>query len=202
MRIREISSKESEVIKKVVQIHLETFNGFFLTFMGRGFLIHLYKSYCQYKESGLLVAFEDDEPIGFLAYSGDYSGLYKYMIKKKFIPFAWYSLGAFIRKPKIFARLVGAFSKSKDVKKEEKYVELASIGVRTDEKAKGIGTGLINELKSIVNFDKYSYILLETDAENNEIANKFYLKNGFILSRKYKTKEGRKMNEYTFRRKA
>ena len=202
MEIRQIDAKEKPIIKKVVQIHLDTFKGFFLTFMGRGFLTCLYKSYCQYKESGLLVAFENNEPVGFLAYSGDYSGLYKFMIRKKLIPFAWYSLGAFFRKPKTFIRLIRAFSKSDDVKREEKYVELASIGVKPEVKSKGIGSSLISELKQKADFNVYSYISLETDAENNEVANKFYLKNGFKLIRTYETKEGRKMNEYHYRREA
>lgn len=198
MEIRLVNYKEKELIGEIVQIHLDTFKGFFLTFMGRGFLKCLYKSYCQYKESGLLVVLDDDEPIGFLAYSGDYSGLYKFMIKRKLIPFAWYSLGAFFRKPKVFIRLIRAFLKSDDVKREEKYVELASIGVKPDSKSKGVGSSLISMLKGIVDFSAYAYISLETDAENNEIANKFYVKNGFVLSRTYETREGRKMNEYRF----
>jgi len=198
MEIREINVKEKQIINEVVQIHLDTFKGFFLTFMGKGFLKCLYKSYCQHKESGVLVAFNDKEPVGFLAYSCDYSGLYKFMIKHKLIPFAWYSLGAFIRKPKVFIRLMRAFLKSNDVKREEKYVELASIGVDPKKTSSGIGTALINELKKMVDFKIYNYILLETDAENNEVANRFYLKNGFKLARTYKTKEGRKMNEYKY----
>ena len=198
MEIRKVDVKEKQIIKKVVQIHLDTFKGFFLTFMGRGFLTLLYKSYCQYKESGLLVAFEDNEPVGFLAYSGDYSGLYKYMVRRKLIPFAWYSLGAFFRKPKVFIRLLRAFKKSDDVKREEKYIELASIGVKPDSKSKGIGSLLISFLKQETDFEKYKYISLETDANNNKVANKFYLKNGFILARTYKTKESRLMNEYRY----
>lgn len=198
MEIREINVKEKQIINEVVQIHLDTFKGFFLTFMGKGFLKCLYKSYCQHKESGVLVAFNDKEPVGFLAYSCDYSGLYKFMIKHKLIPFAWYSLGAFIRKPKVFIRLMRAFLKSNDVKREEKYVELASIGVDPKKTSSGIGTALINELKKMVDFKIYNYILLETDEENNEVANRFYLKNGFKLARTYKTKEGRKMNEYKY----
>ena len=198
MEIREINVKEKQIINEVVQIYLDTFKGFFLTFMGKGFLKCLYKSYCQHKESGVLVAFNDKEPVGFLAYSCDYSGLYKFMIKHKLIPFAWYSLGAFIRKPKVFIRLMRAFLKSNDVKREEKYVELASIGVDPKKTSSGIGTALINELKKMVDFKIYNYILLETDEENNEVANRFYLKNGFKLARTYKTKEGRKMNEYKY----
>lgn len=199
MGIKRIDANEKKLIKEVVKIHLDTFKGFFLTFMGKGFLTCLYKSYCQHKESGLLVAFEDNEPVGFLAYSGDYSGLYKFMIKRKLIPFAWYSLGAFIRKPKTFIRILRAFKKSDDVKREEKYIELASIGVKPDYKSKGVGSALTNTLKQLVDFDTYTYISLETDANDNEAANKFYQKNGFELSRTYKTREGRKMNEYRYR---
>ena len=198
MEIREINVKEKQIIKQVVQIHLDTFKGFFLTFMGRGFLNCLYRCYCLYKESGLLVAFEDESPIGFLAYSGDYSGLYKFMVKRKLIPFAWFSLGAFIRKPRVFVRLLRAFMKSDDVKRDERYVELASIGVKPDSKSKGVGSSLISDLKDRTDFGKYAYISLETDAENNEATNRFYLKNGFNLVRTYKTREGRRMNEYRF----
>lgn len=200
MKIREIGTKEKNVIKQVVQIHLETFKGFFLTFMGKGFLKQLYLSYCRHIESGLLVAFEDDKPVGFLAYSGDYSGLFKYMIKTRLIPFAWFSLGAFFRKPKSFMRLLRAFSKSKETKREEKYIELASIGVKPEFKSKGIGTALTNHFKSCVDFSKYAYINLETDADNNDGANRFYMKNGFVLKRTYETREGRKMNEYEFKK--
>ena len=148
MNIRKIESNEKQVIADVVGIHLDTFTGFFLTFMGRGFLNQMYRSYCEHSDSDLLVAFDDDEkPIGFLAYSGDMSGLFKYMIKKKLIPFAWYSLGAFFRKPKVFMRLIRAFLKPGESRREENYVELASIGVNPNIKSKGVGTQLISHLK-------------------------------------------------------
>lgn len=198
MEIKIASAKEKDVIKKVVEIHIKTFNGFFLTFMGKGFLRQMYSSYAQYDDAGLLVAYEDDTPVGFLAYSSDMSGLYKYMIKRKLIPFAWYSLCAFFRKPMVFMRLLRAFLKPSEAKRNEKYVELASIGVKPEAKSKGIGTALINELKRMIDFNTYSYIALETDSINNEVANIFYQKNGFKLSRTYETRENRKMNEYRF----
>ena len=80
--IREVKSEEKELINDIVSIHLNTFTGFFLTFMGRGFLNQMYRSYCDHDESGLLVAEENGKAVGFLAYSGNFSGLYKYMIKK------------------------------------------------------------------------------------------------------------------------
>lgn len=196
MEIRNVLNTDKEIINDIVSIHLETFRGFFLSFMGRGFLRLMYRSYAEYNASGVLVALENEKPIGFLAYSGDLSGLYKYMIKKRLIPFAWYSLGAFLRKPTVFMRLVRAFLKPGEARREENYVELASIGVAPDSKSNGVGSKLIETLKTMVNFGNYAYITLETDAVDNDVANRFYQKNGFARVREFKTNEGRRMFEY------
>lgn len=198
MEIRTVEANEKEAIDKVVSVHMETFTGFFLTFMGKGFLKQMYKSYCEHTESELLAAYDEGRLVGFLAWSGNMSGLYKYMIKKRLVPFAWYSLGAFFRKPKVFMRLVRAFLKPGESTREEAYVELASIGVNPEIKSRGVGSSLIDSLKERVDFSKYAYITLETDADNNEGANRFYQKNGFSLVRNYKTREGRSMNEYRY----
>ena len=197
--IRKVDATEKHMINRVVEIHLDTFQGFFLTFMGRGFLKQLYRSYCDHAESGLLVALNDEtELVGFLAYSGAMSDLYKYMIKKRLIPFAWYAVGAFFRRPTVFLRLVRAFLKPGEAKRNEPYVELASIGVSSNVKGNGIGSHLVDALKANVDMQKYAYINLETDAIDNHGANAFYKKNGFVLKRTFYTKEGRKMNEYRF----
>ena len=200
IQIRDIEAQYVADISQVVNVHMETFQGFFLTFLGKGFLRQMYHSYCEHEYSGLVGAYDkNDRLVGFLAYSADLSGLYKFMIKKRLIAFAWFAVGAFLRKPKVFMRLVRAFLKPGESKRKEDYVELASIGVRPDAKACGVGSGLISELKRRVDFEKYAYITLETDALNNESANQFYLKNGFILERTYATHEGRLMNEYRYR---
>ena len=196
--IREVKSEEKELINDIVSIHLNTCTGFFLTFMGRGFLNQMYRSYCDHDESGLLVAEDDGKAIGFLAYSGNFSGLYKYMIKTRLIPFGWYSVGAFFRRPSAFMHIIKAFLKPSEVKREEKYLELSSIGVDPTIKSKGVGSLLIDELKKIVDFNKFAYITLETDAVNNDGAIHFYEKNGFVRERMYETDEGRKMYEYRF----
>ena len=196
MEIKKVESTEKDILKEIVDIHLETFEGFFLTFMGKGFLRQMYASYTKHSESDVFVALEEGRVIGFLAYSYNMSGLYKYMIKHRLIQFAWYSLGAFFRRPRVFMRLVRAFLKPSESKREEKYVELASIGVRPDAKSKGVGSKLIDSLKCTVDFEEYAYITLETDALDNEIANRFYVKNGFKIEREYETREGRKMFEY------
>lgn len=196
--IREVKSEEKKLIDEIVTIHLNTFTGFFLTFMGRGFLRQMYQSYCDHDESGLLVAEEDGKALGFLAFSSNFSGLYKFMIKTRLIQFGWYSVGAFFRRPSAFMHIISAFLKPGEAKREEKYVELSSIGVDPNVKSKGIGSKLIDALKNNVDFNKFSYINLETDAVDNEGAIHFYEKNGFVRERMFETDEGRKMYEYRF----
>lgn len=198
MKIQSVGFQEKDIIKEVVLIHLATFKGFFLTFMGKGFLYEMYKAYVSHEKSELIVAYEQGQVVGFLAYSSDLSGLYKFMIKHRLIPFAWYALGAFFRKPKVFLRLIRAFLKPKDAKREENYIELSSIGVLPQYKSQGVGTKLIDYLKQKVDFNKFAYIALETDAVNNDGVNKFYIKNGFVLEKTFATRENRLMNEYRY----
>lgn len=196
--IQKIIGSSKEKVNDVVDIHLAAFKGFFLTFMGKGFLKQMYKSYVEHDESGIYVASEEGRVVGFLTYSENMSGLYKYMIKHRLIQLAWYSVGAFFRKPKVFMRLVRAFLKPKESERNEKYVELASIGVCPDVKSNGIGSKLIDILKKDTDFKKNKYITLETDVFDNEIANRFYKKNGFYIVREFITHEGRHMYEYRY----
>ncbi len=198
MEVYVLDKKEKSVFKDIAEIHVKTFKGFFLTFMGKGFLKVMYKSYFEFKDSGLILAKENNILIGFLAFSKNMSAFYKYMLKKHFFAFLFYSFLAFLRKPKVFFRLLRALNKSDETKRTENYVELSSIGVLPDYKGLGAGSLLIDKLKSIVDFNTFSYINLETDADNNDKVNVFYVKNGFILVDEYKTREGRRMNEYRF----
>lgn len=200
LTIRKANDSEKGIINDIVNIHLATFQGFFLTFMGKGFLKQMYKAYTEHTRSDVLIAMDGEELVGFLAYSERMSDLYKYMIKHRLIPFVWYSFCAFLRKPSVFFRLVRALLKPSEARRDEEYVELASIGVRPEAKAKGIGSALIDALKNEVDFDEFEYITLETDAVNNEVANRFYVKNGFKIAREYVTREGRKMYEYRYGR--
>ena len=43
--IKENPSYEQTIINQIVDIHMKTFTGFFLTFLGKGFLKQLYKGF-------------------------------------------------------------------------------------------------------------------------------------------------------------
>jgi ribosomal protein S18 acetylase RimI-like enzyme len=193
-----VETTETVYVDEIVKIHMETFTGFFLTFLGKGFLKTLYTGFMTHPQSGVIMALENSKPIGFCVYSEDLSGFYKYLIKKKLSQFAWYAAGAFFRNPKVLFRLLRAFTYSDESKREESYVELSSIGVSPNVKNQGIGSQLIKKLCDLTDADRFEYIKLETDKDDNEVANSFYLKNGFILDHSYETPEGRRMNEYRY----
>lgn len=196
----EVIEAQVERVKDIVSIHIETFPGFFLTFLGKEFLKHLYLGFIDHVQSNLLIAIDDyGDTVGFVAYSTDLSGFYKYLIKKRLLPFAYYGLCAFIRKPSVMLRLLRAFTYPNVSNRNEEYVELSSIGVAPCVKKQGIGSILIDALKEKIDFKKYNYIKLETDAQNNDKINCFYIKNGFVLDHSYTTPEGRKMNEYRYK---
>ena len=196
--IKELETANPEIIQLISELHKKAFPSFFLTQLGIPFLKTLYEGYAEDNNSGIITAEENGKLVGFIAYSSDYPEFYKGLIKNHLLKFALCSFGVAVRHPSFIKRIFGAFKKSESVKKEDKYVELASICVDPESESKGLGTELIGYLKSIVDFDTYSYINLETDADNNDRVNRFYEKNGFVLSRQYETPQGRKMNEYRY----
>ena len=196
--VKQLKKSDVGYTDDIVRLHMKAFPGFFLTQLGRPFLTALYIGYLEDNESGIIVAEYGEAVVGFVAYSNDYPRFFKQLIKKHIIRFAWCSALAAIRHPSFAKRLFKAFKKSNSVVKNEKYVELASICVDPATENKGIGTKMIDYLKSIVDFDSFSYINLETDSYDNEEVNRFYIKNGFRLSDQYVTEEGRVMNEYRF----
>ena len=143
------------------------------------------------------VGFKEIE-VGFPAASETEYKFIRTLIKKKLIPFAWFSLGAFLRKPKVFMRLVRALLRPSESERKEKYVMFTSLGVDTTKTCRGAGSMLFNKGKESVDFSKFEYISLETDVENNDNTNHFHQKHGFKIFREFKTPEGRRMYEYRY----
>ena len=136
--IERVKKLDDKTINTISNLHLNAFPDFFLTKLGKNFISLLYKCYIEDEESGIIIAKDEEEIVGFIAYSNDYSAFYKNLIKDHLIKFAFYSFGALMKHPSFSKRLLGALKKSDDVKKEERYVEIASICVDPKKVRKGL----------------------------------------------------------------
>lgn len=200
VRVKTIKPSQKNILDTIVLLHITAFQGFFLSSLHKGFLRQLYRSFIEHDSSELLVAVEDDgRAVGFLAYSWDTQGLFRFMLRRHLLSFMWYSFLSFLRRPSIFAKMFGALGMPSKSVRSENYVKIFSIAVDPDYQHQNIGTLLMQDLKNRVDFSKYTYITLETDADDNDYANSFYQKNGLVLSSRYITPEGRRMNKYHYR---
>lgn len=191
-----IQASNTSDAKQIAKIHIRSFPGFFLTFLGEGFLSYLYAGFIQHQDSGVLIARDGEQIFGFLAYSKDLSKFYSFLLKKYFFAFAWYGFLGAIRSPKSVLRIIRALTYPNAKKTDEKHIEISSIAVDPTVQTKGIGSELIKHLCEMFIDSEFQIIRLETDAENNDAANTFYQKNGFAIENVSESPEGRKMNHY------
>jgi len=179
-------------LNQVVKVHLQAFQNFFLSSLGAKFLYLLYE-YILIDPSGIsLVAEADgDGIIGFVTGTTQPKGFYSRAIKKRAFLFAMASLPALIKSPIIITRLLGAFKKPQETYEIFADCELMSIAILPSYAGKGIGKSLELEFCKEAIKRNMKSVYLTTDQENNEIANSFYIKQGYIIKKiivKYNTR--------------
>lgn len=199
MEIRIVT--DAKIAEELADIHMKSFQNFFLTSLGKGFLKSMYKGFLTHKDSHVVGAFDSDgSMVGFLAYSENISDLYRYLMKRYCPALAFYALIAFFKKPKILFRILRAFRRPNESKRNEPYVEISSLCVLPEKERNGVGSMLLNTCLRSIDFSCFAYAKLETDADDNDAVNAFYQKNGFVLFSTYTTPENRKMNEYHWKK--
>ncbi|NSW52325.1 MAG: GNAT family N-acetyltransferase [Anaerolineae bacterium] len=183
-------------LRYVVSVHLDSFPGFFLSFLGPAFLYHLYHGLAS-DETGIHFVYKKDQSIvGFVCGSSHPEGLYRRLIKKRWWAFALASLPAVLKNPGILSRLVRALKKPSEYAAGDHSATLMSIAVSPEHQGKGIGDALVKAFVSEAKQRGCGAINLTTDRLENDAVNHFYRKMGFELVRTFVTPEGRAMNEY------
>lgn len=184
-------------IPEIVGIHIKSFKGFFLTFLGADFLSILYQSYIGDQRNGILwVVVHQERIVGFVAGVIQQKGYYKKLIKEKVFAFAFASIKAIISEPRTLPRLIRALKRPNEAEESATEACLMSIAVLPEWQGYGIGKRLIEVFSDDLRKRGIRKYCLTTDRDNNEVVNKFYLNHGFILARSFCTPEGRWMNEY------
>lgn len=192
--IRKIQSSD---IGRVVAVHLSSFPGFFLSFLGSRFLSLFYSGICSAPEGIAFVYLNDaGTPAGFVAGTSNPGGFYSRLLKRDWFKFALASIIPVLRKPSVIGRVARAVSHPSDNPIGDDVAGLFSIGVLPELQGTGAGKNLVQAFLVEARERGCKRVFLTTDRDNNEAVNAFYEKLGFSVERQYVTPEGRRMNEY------
>lgn len=189
------------VLGRVVEVHLRAFPAFFLSRLGGAFLREFYASFLT-----------DPVGVGFVAKSGDGRedlagaivgpvdprGYFGRLVRRRWHAFAWASLGAVLRDPRVAPRLARALTYRGESPSGPPRALLSSIAVDPAAQGKGIGRQLVSAWLEEVRRRGAPGAYLTTDAEGNEATNQFYRRLGWRLESGYVTREGRRMNRYVY----
>jgi ribosomal protein S18 acetylase RimI-like enzyme len=186
-----------EHVKEVVDVHLASFPGFFLTFLGPRFLRLLYSGIVETPDHVALVAQSDAGPlVGFVAGVTRQSDFYARLAQRRRFAFAAAALRTAIRHPRTIPRLFRALGIARASQAAAAQALLMSIAVAPDMQHCGIGRRLLTSFLAAMKQKRVPAVSLTTGRDENEYVNGFYQQSGFQIARVYVTPEGRWMNEY------
>jgi GNAT superfamily N-acetyltransferase len=183
-------------IREVVDVHLHSFEGFFLSFLGPQFLRLYYESIVDYLGGVGYVYLNGGRVVGFVCGIVGPSRFYRHLIRTRWWRFAVAALGAALRRPSIVPRLFRALLYPSKTSRRADTATLTSIAVDPAMKGEGIGAKLVAVFLEDVRGRGVRRVNLTTDRHGNDKVNTFYQKQGFRCERAFTTPEGREMYEY------
>jgi len=187
-------------IPEIVDIHLAAFQNSFLTRLGRAFLVRYYECVLNY-DGGILLISKGKSAEGFAAGFMHPESFYRGM-KKSAWSFAVPAAAAVIRDPSLALRVLHGFRRVRMPAQEKPAgdCELSSIAVRPEATGRRIGAALVHAFLEQAWTKNARCVSLTTDADGNDLVNKFYARLGFDHRRTFERYRGRPMNEYVFYR--
>ena len=184
-------------VNKVVDIHLDAFDGFFLTGLGRNFLKTYYTAILKYPDGLIVGCYEDGELLGFSAETRLSNGFNKRLVKSNSLKFCIEGLRVLFTRPKALVRLFRNFTKSsQSIPDDGMYGELLSICVSKKAQGKGIAKKLLSGLEEIFISEGIKELSLTTDFYNNEKAINLYKSSGYSVLYEFVAYPDRKMYRF------
>ena len=140
----DIRAMLSADVASAVRIHIGSFQGFFLSFLGPRFLRELYTGILKDPSGIAYVSKTDGYVIGFVAGSDQPIGLYRRLLIKYWWKFGLAALPAFIRKPSVLPRLIRAMKMPNQALPADRCGTLMSIAVDRTTQGQGVGKKLVH----------------------------------------------------------
>jgi ribosomal protein S18 acetylase RimI-like enzyme len=192
-----IRSADSSDLEAVVDVHLASFQAFFLTFLGRGFLERLYREIHREPGAVFLVASLPDRPVAaFAAGVPNLPAFYSRAFETRWLSFGWASTRAVLKKPSILPRLWRARRAADQAREAACPAVLMSIAVAPEAMGHGLGKSLVAAFRERLLQQGIARFCLTTDRDDNEATLGFYEGLGFRMTHESQTPEGRWIREY------
>lgn len=192
-----INTLERQHIQEAVQLHLQAFPSFFLSFLGAGFLKEFYGAFLKNRAALAFVCEDAQGNVrGVIVGTMNPEGFFRRLLLRRWWAFAIASIVALVRKPSVAPRLLRAVKYRGDAPTDMSRALLSSITVNPNWQNRGIGGKLLSHWLNEIRKRNCAGCYLTTDATGNEAVNAFYEKQGWKLQARYVTSEGRLMNRY------
>ena len=188
-------------LHSVVQVHLASFPGFFLTFLGSRFLELFYRSFLEDSAGIGFVALDENEcVIGSVVGSLVPEEYFKRLMRRRWWAFFLASVSALLRRPWIAFRLLRALWYRGGAPEGESVHRalLSSIAVLPEAQGRGVGQLLVKAWLCEVRRRGGHGAFLITDAEGNDAVVAFYQRLGWKLDYFYTTAQKRRMSLYIY----
>lgn len=191
MKTREATLND---VENIVRVHLDAFDGFFLTTLGSDFLRFYYTCFLKSQETVTMISEEEGKVYGFAASTMHSKGFNSRLIRSHLIEFTILSLKMLFTTPSSLLRLIKNLTKkAKTIEDNDEYAELYSIGVGKDAQGKGVGKLLLSASEMEMKSQGVKRLSLTTDYGNNEQAIGFYHAMGYRTMYVFTAYPNRKM---------
>ena len=185
-------------VPSVVDVHLASFMGFFLSSLGARFLRELYKSILMDATHIAYVCENAGEVLGFVAGTARPVGFYGRALKRNWRGFVFASVLPILKNPMMAIRLWRRLIAKGGTRFDSGDALLMSVAVNPNRQGNGIGCQLVSKFLEEASCRRCVSVSLTTDALENDSVNRFYRSMKFQLSKEIITTEGRRMNEYVY----
>lgn len=194
--MRQICKIQESEVSDIVSIHLDAFPNFFLSNLGKDVLYQFYSYLLKDKNTISYCLKEKNVIIGFFLVSTNAKWLYARIFIRGFFNFFLPIFFSFLKNPSLIKRIIISFMSTRKHKTRNSIsVSMLSLCVRKHNAGKGIGRSLVKKLEiELIQKNIKSYYLT-TDADDNDLTNRFYLTNNFVLHSSF-WQGKRKMNLY------
>ncbi|MEZ2744902.1 GNAT family N-acetyltransferase [Halopseudomonas bauzanensis] len=180
----------------IVNVHVQAFEGFFLTQLGPGFVAELYKAFAT-RPAGILriICDEEGNVLGFAGGTIDPEAFYRGLRKEKSIIFLVKMLPGLMRHPLLFFKKLwyALFYTGEKPSSLDDSALLSSIAVIPGMAGKSLGKKLLEDFEREVKKRGLRSLFLTTDKYGNDKVVGFYLRSGYSIESEFKQADGREM---------